>query len=374
MHFAPEHRDGRARAGKVVTDHGAFLTPAFMPVGTQGTVKAVAGSTLTELGVEIILSNTYHLYLRPGREILRKAGGLHRFMGWTKPILTDSGGFQVFSLATLRDIHEDGVRFQSHLDGSLHTFTPETVVDIQREIGSDIVMAFDECTPYPCDRSYAEESNGRTMRWAKRCHEQFGRTRPLYGHSQALFGIVQGSVFPDIRKDSVSVLTDMDFDGYAIGGLAVGEPSAVMNDIVSLSGELLPEGKPRYLMGVGTPVNLLESIERGIDMFDCVLPTRNARNAMLFTRRGPLNITNARFADDFQPVEDGCGCHTCRGFTRAYLRHLFQTKEILGPELATIHNIYYYESLMRDARQAIAEGHFHVWKQGQIAVFQQGNS
>lgn len=373
MQFAVEHSDGRARAGKVVTDHGTFQTPAFMPVGTQGTVKAVANLTLEGIGVEIILSNTYHLYLRPGTEILQRAGGLHRFMGWQKPILTDSGGFQVFSLATLREIHEGGVRFQSHLDGSLHAFTPEGVVDIQREIGSDIIMAFDECTPYPCDRGYAEQSNERTMRWAKRCHGHFRRSAPRYSHSQALFGIIQGSIYPEVRKDSVSVLTDMGFDGYAIGGLAVGEPKAVMYDIVALCGELLPGASVRYLMGVGTPVNLLESIERGIDMFDCVLPTRNGRNAMLFTRQGPLNISNARYADDFTPVDGECGCYTCRSFSRAYLRHLFLTKEMLGPELATIHNIYYYEWLMREARKSIAEGRFLPWKKAQIASFQQEN-
>ena len=373
MQFTLDHRDGLARAGRILTDHGAFQTPAFMPVGTQGTVKAVSPGALEGLGVEILLSNTYHLYLRPGTDILHRAGGLHSFMGWQRPILTDSGGFQVFSLATLREIHEEGVRFQSHLDGSMHTFTPEKVMDIQREIGSDIVMAFDECTPYPCEKGYAASSNERTMRWAKRCHAHFQRTIPRYGHSQALFGIVQGSIYPEVRKDSISVLTGMEFDGYAIGGLAVGEPLAVMNEIVSLCALLLPETKPRYLMGVGTPLNLLDAIERGVDMFDCVLPTRNGRNAMLFTRRGPLNISNARFGDDFTPVDAECLCYTCRSFTRAYLRHLFQAREMLGPELATIHNIYYYEWLMREARKSILEGEYLPWKKGQTALFRQEN-
>jgi queuine tRNA-ribosyltransferase len=341
----------------------------FMPVGTQGSVKAIEQRELLEIGAQIILGNTYHLYLRPGTDLISKAGGLHRFMNWNRSILTDSGGYQVFSLTDLRRIDENGVTFRSHLDGSTHVFTPEHVVQFQRQIGSDLMMALDECTPYPCEEAYAGRSNELTIRWAERCRNQFERSRPLYGYDQALFGIVQGSVYPDIREMSVRALLEMDFHGYAIGGLAVGEPVETMYRIVDVTEPLLPVDKPRYLMGVGTPENLLEAISRGIDMFDCVLPTRNGRNAMLFTRNGRLNIKNAVHKDDFVPVDEECACYTCRTFTRAYLRHLFQTKEILALQLATIHNLALYLWLIRETRKAILEHRFVRWKEEMIVRF-----
>ncbi len=371
MKFAVEHADGLARSGTLVTDHGAVQTPVFMPVGTQGTVKAIEPRELVEVGAELILGNTYHLYLRPGTDILHRAGGLHKLMGWDRAILTDSGGYQIFSLSELRKITDDGVEFRSHIDGSLHFFTPESIIDIQRVIGSDIMMVLDECTAYPCSYEDARQSNEQTLRWAERCRKQFLNSVGFYDHAQVLFGIVQGGVFPDIRKRSIDALVDLDFEGYAIGGLAVGEPAEQMYEIVSSSTELLPFAKPRYLMGVGTPENLLEGIERGIDMFDCVLPTRNGRNATLFTTKGALNITNAQFRDDFTPIDDTCGCYACRHFTRAYVRHLFQAKEILGLQLATIHNLFFYEWIMREARQAIVHNNFHGWKQEQLASFRQ---
>ncbi len=363
MKFVLEHVCGNARAGRVQTDHGSIPTPAFMPVGTQGSVKAVSQRILEELGTDILLSNTYHLYLRPGKEILFEAGGLHKFMGWHRPILTDSGGYQVFSLASLRRIEEDGVEFRSHIDGSLHSFTPESVVDIQRSIGSDIMMVLDECIPYPSERSYAEQSCRRTLRWAGRSLTALRCSLPRYGHSQSLFGILQGGTFHDLRRSSAESLCSMDFDGYAIGGLAVGESQEEMYDTAGYSAGLLPADKPRYLMGVGTPQDLLENIERGIDMFDCVLPTRNGRNAMFFTRSGPLTITNARFKNDFSPVDDGCGCYACSNYTRAYIRHLFIAKEILGLHLASLHNLHFYQWLMRSAREKIRQGIFAQWKQ-----------
>jgi len=371
MQFVLEHTAGNARTGKIFTDHGIFKTPVFMPVGTQGSVKAITQKSLEEIGTEIILSNTYHLYLRPGIEILHQAGGLHRFMSWGHPILTDSGGYQVFSLSDLRDINEEGVQFRSHLDGSLHTFTPESVVDIQRYIGSDITMVLDECTPYPCEKEYASQSNELTLRWAERCRNRFQSSEGLYEHSQALFGVVQGSVYPDIREHSAKVLADMDFNGYAIGGLAVGEPSDQMYEMIEVCNGVLPTNKPRYLMGVGTPENLLEAIERGVDMFDCVLPTRNGRNAQLFSQKGVVNITNAQYKDDFTPVDIECECFTCRNYTRAYIRHLFMVKEILGLQLATHHNLYYYQWLMQNARKAISTGIFENWKREQLNLLHQ---
>ena len=330
MKFSLLHTDGGARTGILTTDHGTIQTPAFMPVGTQGTVKAMTPTALEGTGAEIMLSNTYHLYLRPGTQILEKAGGLHKFIAWPRPILTDSGGYQVFSLSDLRKIEEDGVIFRSHLDGSSHTFTPESVVDIQRSIGSDIMMVLDECAPHPCSRDYAVKSNEMTVRWAGRAQRRHRETQALYGASQALFAIVQGSIYPEIRKDSADALTAMDFEGYAIGGLAVGEPAPEMYQMIEVCNAVLPSEKPRYLMGVGTPENILEAIERGVDMFDCVLPTRNGRNASLFTSRGALNITNARYKDDFTPVDDRCDCYTCRNFSRAYLHHLIKSDEVLG--------------------------------------------
>ncbi len=354
--------DGKARAGTISTEHGVVHSPAFMPVGTQGSVKAIEQRELKELGAEIILGNTYHLYLRPGTEILEKAGGLHKFIGWDRPILTDSGGYQVYSLTELRKIEEEGVTFKSHLDGSSHFFSPENVIQIERSIGSDIMMVLDECTPYPCEYEYAKKSNELTVRWAQRCKEAFESKPPLYGYSQALFGIVQGSTYPEIRKESARALVRMGFDGYAIGGLAVGEPVEEMYRMIETCEPELPASKPRYLMGVGTPQNLLESIERGIDIFDCVLPTRNGRNSMLFTHRGSLNIKNAMFKDDFAPVDESCACYTCRTYSRAYLRHLFQVREILALQLATIHNLTFYVWLMSEARKQIVAGRYALWK------------
>jgi queuine tRNA-ribosyltransferase len=359
--------DGRARAGIIGTDHGEIETPIFMPVGTQGSVKAIEPRELEEVGAQIILGNTYHLYLRPGTPILEEAGGLHKFISWNKPILTDSGGYQVYSLTDLRTIKEEGVTFKSHLDGSTHFFSPESVILIERQIGADIAMVLDECTPYPCEREYAFASNELTVRWAERCREAFVANPSLYGHSQALFAIVQGSTYPDIREVSARKLVQLDFDGYAIGGLAVGEPIEEMYRITEVCESLLPASKPRYLMGVGTPQNLLESVERGIDMFDCVMPTRNGRNSMLFTRDGTLNIRNAVFKNDFGPVDESCACYTCRTFTRAYLRHLFQVKEILALQLATIHNLAFYLWLMKEARKHIVAREYRSWKSQMLA-------
>lgn len=356
-------RNSKARAGIFETDHGTVETPIFMPVGTQGSVKAVNQSLLeSEINARIILSNTYHLYLRPGTDILEKAGGLHKFMNWNRPILTDSGGFQVYSLAELRKLTSHGVEFKSHLDGSKHFFTPEKVISIQRSIGSDIMMPLDECTPYPCSYEYAKKSKELTSFWALLNKESFEKSVPLYGHQQFLFGIVQGSVYKDLRESSARDLVNIGFDGYSIGGLAVGEPVESMYETVDFTTDQLPEDKPRYLMGVGRPENLLEAIERGVDMFDCVMPTRNARNSYLFTHNGILSMRNAAYKDDFSPVDEECGCPLCRKHTRAYLRHLFIAKEILALELASVHNLYFYLSLMQQARKNIKEGTFCEWK------------
>jgi queuine tRNA-ribosyltransferase len=365
--------DESARAGVIETDHGLIETPIFMPVGTQGTVKAIQQRELEEIRAQIILGNTYHLYLRPGADLIQEAGGLHKFMNWTKPILTDSGGYQVFSLNDLRDIGESGVTFRSHLDGSSHVFTPESVVQIQRKLGSDIMMVLDECAPYPCEEEYSRRSNAMTVRWAERCRVASENQGPLYGHSQAMFGIVQGSVYPEIRKESARSLVNIGFDGYAIGGLAVGEPAEVMYDMISVCEPLLPKEKPRYLMGVGTPANLIESVARGVDMFDCVLPTRNGRNGNLFTRSGDINLRNAKYRIDFTPPDVECQCYTCRTFTRAYLRHLFQVKEILALQLATIHNLSFFLQLMRDARRAIVEHRFGAWKSRTLSALEMKN-
>lgn len=350
--------DGRARAGVLRTDHGVVRTPAFMPVGTRGAVKTLRSSDLEPLGAQIILGNTYHLYLRPGNPIMRQMGGLHRFMRWDGPILTDSGGFQVFSLKDLRTVTEEGVLFKSHIDGSRHQFTPESVVDTQRAIGADIAMVLDECPPALSSYEYHRQSMERSMRWAARGLARHREVEMPYGHRQSLFGIVQGGTHHDLRADSASALRDLGFDGYAIGGLAVGESTGVMYDVVERTAELLPDNQPRYLMGVGTPENLLESIARGVDMFDCVMPTRNARNGTLFTSFGRLNIRNGRWSDSSDPVDPECDCETCATYSRAYLRHLFNVDEITGLTLATIHNIRYYLRLMEEARVAITEGRF----------------
>jgi queuine tRNA-ribosyltransferase len=356
-------KKSKARIGEIYTDHGVIQTPIFMPVGTQGTVKAITQGVLeNEINAEIILSNTYHLYLRPGTDILERAGGLHKFMNWQRPILTDSGGFQIYSLSELRKIKKDGVEFKSHLDGSMHYFTPKKVIEIQRSIGSDIMMPLDECTPYPCEYEYAKKSKELTSNWAVLNKQAFEETKPLYGHQQFLFGIVQGSVFKDLRESSAKDLVKLDFDGYSIGGLAVGEPTEEMYDIVDFTTDFLPESKPRYLMGVGRPENILEAISRGVDMFDCVMPTRNARNAYLFTSQGIVSMRNAAYKDDYTSLDPKCDCYTCQNFSRAYLRHLFNAKEILALELATIHNLTFYLNLVREARKRIADGTFIEWK------------
>jgi len=356
-------KNSKARAGFFETDHGVVETPAFMPVGTQGSVKAVnQGYLEKDINAQIILSNTYHLYLRPGTEVLEKAGGLHKFMNWRKPILTDSGGYQVYSLSSLRKLKEDGVEFRSHLDGSTHFFSPEKVIQIQRSIGSDIMMVLDECTPYPCDYEYAKKSTELTSKWAILNKEAFENTKPLYDHNQFLFGIIQGSVYKDLRESSAKDLLQNNFDGYAIGGLAVGEPTEMMYDITNFTTDFMPEDKPRYLMGVGRPENILESIDRGIDMFDCVMPTRNARHGVLFTNSGVLTLTNAKFKDDFDKVDENCNCYTCQNYSRAYLRHLFNSGELLALQLASIHNLHFYISLMSEARKRILERSFKEWK------------
>lgn len=351
-----------ARAGIMSTERGEVPTPIFMPVGTQGAVKAIEPRELEEIGAKLVLGNTYHLYLRPGTAIVERAGGIHRFSGWDHPILTDSGGYQVFSLSHLRGISEEGVRFKSHIDGSPHLFTPENVVDIQRSLGSDVMMVLDECTPYPCPEEYAAKSNEMTVRWAERCKNQMEKTSSKYLTKQSLFAIVQGSVYESLREKSAETLVRIGFDGYAIGGLAVGEPANVMYKMTEVCTSILPPDRPRYLMGVGTPENIVESIERGVDMFDCVLPTRNGRNAVMFTRNGKLNMKNASFAFDFMPPDAECSCYTCRNFTRAYIRHLFKAQEVLALQLATIHNLHFYLWLVRSAREAILKDRFAEWK------------
>ncbi len=358
-----KEQNSKARAGRFRTAHGEIETPVFMPVGTQGTVKAVNQDYLkNHLNAQIVLSNTYHLYLRPGTEVLEKAGGLHKLMNWEHPILTDSGGFQIFSLADLKHLKKDGVEFKSHLDGSKHFFTPQKVLEIQRSIGSDIMMVLDECTPYPCEYEYAQKSVKLTSDWASKARDIFGNSTSKYGYDQNLFGIIQGSTYKDLREKSAKEIGSLDFDGYAIGGLAVGEPTETMYEMVDFTTDYMHEEKPRYLMGVGRPENLLEGIERGIDMFDCVMPTRNARNAYLFTWNGVLSMRNARYKNDFNPVDETCECYTCKNFTRAYIRHLFIAKEILALELASIHNLYFYLNLMRTSRQKIIDGNFFQWK------------
>jgi queuine tRNA-ribosyltransferase len=363
MKFELEKTDPntRARAAKLHTDHSIIETPVFMPVGTQGTVKTLTPKDLKDMDTRIILGNTYHLYLRPGIDIIHKAQGLHKFIGWEGAILTDSGGFQVYSLSDLRKIKDEGVTFQSHIDGSYHIFTPENVIDFQRNYGSDIMMVLDVCLEAPSEYKDTFKAHEQTIKWAKRAKVHFNNTEPLYGHSQFIFGIIQGGVYKDIRKLSLKALQDIGFDGYAIGGLAVGETSETMYEIVEFCTEDMPQNQPRYLMGVGTPENILECIRRGVDMFDCVMPTRNGRNSMLFTRKGTITIKNAIHKDSFIPVDEECECYTCKNFTRAYLRHLFNVNEILGLHLASLHNIYFYKWLTREARNRILAGDFEKW-------------
>lgn len=354
----------KARAGKISTDHGEILTPIFMPVGTAGSVKAVHQRELeSDIKAQIILGNTYHLYLRPGLDVLSKAGGLHQFNGWKGPILTDSGGYQVYSLSGTRKIQEEGVKFKSHIDGSAHHFSPEGVMDIQRKIGADIIMAFDECTPYPCEYKYAKDSMHMTHRWLKRCIERFDSTTPHYGYSQTLFPIVQGSTYKDLRKESAEFIANQNREGNAIGGLSVGEPAEEMYAMTDLVCEILPKDKPRYLMGVGTPANLLECIDLGVDMFDCVMPTRNARNGMLFTSEGIINIKNEKWKEDFSPIDPAVGGYANTFYSRAYLRHLIISKEMLGAQIASIHNLSFYLWLMGQAREHILQGSFKAWKE-----------
>ncbi len=365
MHFDIIHTDknSSARAGTLQTDHGLIETPIFMPVGTAGTVKGVHQRELKEdIQAEIILGNTYHLFLRPGMDIIEGAGGLHKFMNWDRPILTDSGGYQVYSLSGSRKINEEGVKFQSHIDGSYHYFTPERAIDIQRSIGADIIMAFDECTPYPCDYGYAKNSMGLTHRWLKRCIDQMDKTHCAYGYQQALFPIVQGSTYKDLRRESAEVISSFDAIGNAIGGLSVGEPEEDLYEMTALVTDILPKEKPRYLMGIGTPWNLLECIALGIDMFDCVLPSRNARHGLLFTENGTINIKNKKWSTDFSPIDAGSPCYVDQHYSKAYLRHLLKSGEFLGMQIATIHNLSFYLRLMKEARARIIDGSFTEWK------------
>ena len=353
----------KARLGELTTAHGKIQTPIFMPVGTAATVKGVHQHEVDkDTQGQIILANTYHLYLRPGLEVLEKAGGLHQFMNWQKPILTDSGGYQVYSLSGKRKIKEEGVKFQSHIDGSYHLFTPENVMDIQRTIGADIIMAFDECTPYPCDYNYAKKSMHMTHRWLKRCCERFDSTEAKYGFEQTLFPIVQGSVYKDLRKQSAEKIASFEREGNAIGGLSVGEPHELMYEMTEIVCNVLSEDKPRYLMGVGTPTNLLENIALGVDMFDCVMPTRNARNGMIFTSEGTINIKNKKWADDFSPLDENGTSYVDSSYSKAYVRHLFTVNEMLGKQITTLHNIRFYLWLMEQAREHLAAGTFTVWK------------
>ena len=340
-----------ARLGILHTPHGDIETPVFMPVGTQASVKTMTPEELKEIGAKIILSNTYHLYIRPGERIIEKAGGLHKFMHWDRAILTDSGGYQVFSLSNLRDIKEEGVTFKSHLDGSKHFFTPEKAVQIQNSLGADIIMCFDECLPYPCDKDYASLALKRTIRWAKRCKDTHKNIE-----KQSLFGIIQGGMYKDLRLQSVNEMTDMDFPGYSIGGLSIGEPKKIMYGVLDWIIPVMPQNKPRYLMGVGSPDCLIEGAIRGIDMFDCVLPTRIARNGTVFTSHGKLVVRNAPYAEDFRPLDEECDCYACRNYSRAYIRHLFKANEILAARLATYHNIYFLVNLMKKIRKSIKEG------------------
>lgn len=365
MDFKLLHTDpySSARAGVITTDHGEIETPIFMPVGTVASVKGVHIREVKEdVQAQIILGNTYHLYLRPGLDILEKAGGLHKFNGWDRPILTDSGGFQVFSLADNRKLTEEGAIFRSHIDGSKHFFTPENVVDIQRTIGADIMMAFDECTPGTADYKYAKNSMERTHRWLKRGLEHFDATPDKYGYKQTFFPIVQGCVYPELRRESAKFIADQGREGNAIGGLAVGEPTEKMYEMIEVVNDILPKDRPRYLMGVGTPANLLEGIERGVDMFDCVMPTRNGRNGMLFTRNGIMNMKNKKWADDFSPIDPESDCFVDLQYSKAYLRHLFVSQELLAMQIASIHNLAFYLWLVKEARRHIIAGDFHTWK------------
>ena len=374
MTFTLQHTDSHshARAGLIRTDHGEIRTPIFMPVGTVGSVKGVQLRDLRDdINAEIILGNTYHLYLRPGTQVLEAAGGLHRFNGFDRPMLTDSGGFQVFSLTGIRKLREEGCEFRSHIDGSRHFFTPEGVMDIQRSIGADIMMAFDECPPGTAEYDYARKSLTLTHHWLDRCIARFRETEPKYGYHQSLFPIVQGCTYPDLRRESAEFCAEKQAEGYAIGGLAVGEPAEVMYEMIELVNAILPDDRPRYLMGVGTPVNLLEAIERGVDMFDCVMPTRNGRNAMLFTSQGTMNMRKAKWANDFTPIDPEGTSYVDAAYTRAYLHHLYKAQELLALQIGSIHNLAFYLRLVRDARQHIIDGDFSTWKEVMVPKLSQ---
>jgi queuine tRNA-ribosyltransferase len=365
--------DGSARRGRIETGHGAIETPVFMPVGTCATVKTLSSTELLELEAEIVLANTYHLYLRPGDGIVEQGGGIQRFMSYPGPVLTDSGGYQVFSLSDLNTVTDQGVTFQSHLNGSRHLFTPERVVDIQLNIGSDIMMVLDQCVEYPCSRERAEEALERTTMWAKRSVEHHGARIERGGYERALFGIVQGSVYGDLRKRSAEELIELDFPGYAIGGLSVGEPKEELYSMAALTASVLPPDRPRYLMGVGFPGDIIEAVAAGVDMFDCVMPTRVGRNGTVFTSAGKVVLKNARYRDDFGPLDPECPCRVCTGYSRAYLRHLFMAGEMLGPRLATYHNLYFYLHLLADMRQSISNGEFEDWRRSFYSKQNQGN-
>ncbi len=358
-----------ARAGRMKTAHGDIRTPVFMPVGTQATVKTLTPEELEAAGAQIILGNTYHLFLRPGHELIREMGGLHGFMNWRRPLLTDSGGYQVFSLSDLKSIGEEGVTFQSHIDGTRHLFTPELVMDVETALGADIIAPLDECPPYPCDYRYAKDSAALTVRWAARSRQRFDELEGERSHAQALFGIVQGSVYVDLRVDCARSLVDQEFDAYAIGGMSIGEPKSTMGELIDATVEHLPEDRPRYLMGAGTPDDLIDAVGRGIDMFDCVIPTREGRNGALYTRRGRINIYNARFRDDAGPIDPSCSCYACRTFSRSYIRHLYRAGEILGPRMGTLHNIHFYVGLASEMEEAVMEGRFGAWRSSFLTAY-----
>jgi queuine tRNA-ribosyltransferase len=371
LQFRLEKTDkhSKARLGVIKTDHGIINTPVFMPVGTQGSVKTLSPPELKDCKVQIILGNTYHLYLRPGDQLIADFGGLHKFIGWDLPVLTDSGGYQIYSLNELRKIAEQGVVFQSHIDGSKHAFTPQKIIDIQCNIGSDIMMVLDECPPYPCEYEYAEKSNRLTIKWARQAREYWENKKTPHNYQQTLFAIVQGSIYKELREICIDNLLKLDFPGYAIGGLAVGEPKSERIQMTDFCTDRLPVNKPRYLMGVGMPEDILESIELGIDMFDCVIPTRNARNGTVFTKNGRLIIKSARYKSESSPIDEGCSCYTCNTFSRAYIRHLFNTNEILGLRLATLHNIHFFIWLTGQARKHIKKGDFLNWKNNMIKMW-----
>ena len=358
-----------ARAGRMKTAHGDIRTPVFMPVGTQATVKTLTPEELEAAGAQIILGNAYHLFLRPGHALIREMGGLHGFMNWRRPLLTDSGGYQVFSLSDLKSIGEEGVTFQSHIDGARHLFTPELVMDVETALGADIIAPLDECPPYPCDYRYAKDSAALTVRWAARSRKRFDELEGERAHAQALFGIVQGSVYVDLRVDCARSLVDQGFDAYAIGGMSIGEPKSTMGELIDATVEHLPEDRPRYLMGAGTPDDLVDAVGRGIDMFDCVIPTREGRNGALYTRRGRVNIYNARFRDDAGPIDPSCSCYACRTFSRSYIRHLYRAGEILGPRMGTLHNIHFYVGLASEMGEAVLEGRFGAWRSSFLTAY-----